>query len=166
MVVEVDDPTHGTMLQPGVNARMSLTPGQRARPSSGHQPAPQLPAIAELDAHTSTTGQPPPQGFLRAALEGVRVLDLCIILAGPTLGRTLAEFGADVIKIDNPTRGSTVARHNDINRGKRSILLDLKSEEGREVFWKLLERCRCGGPELPCGQAGTVGSGLRRSAQA
>ena len=51
----------------------------------------------------------------------------------------MAEFGADVIKIDNPARGRTVARHNDINRGKRSILLDLKSEEGRDVFWRLLE---------------------------
>ena len=138
MVVEVDDPTHGTMLQPGVNARMSLTPGGVRGPApSTNQHRSSL--LAELDAHTSTTGQPPPQGFLRAALEGVRVLDLCIILAGPTLGRTLAEFGADVIKIDNPTRGSIVARHNDINRGKRSLLLDLKSEEGREVFWKLLE---------------------------
>jgi crotonobetainyl-CoA:carnitine CoA-transferase CaiB-like acyl-CoA transferase len=67
------------------------------------------------------------------------VLDLCIILAGPTLGRTLAEFGADVIKIDNPTRGGFVASHNDVNRGKRSILLDLKSEAGRDVFWRLLE---------------------------
>jgi crotonobetainyl-CoA:carnitine CoA-transferase CaiB-like acyl-CoA transferase len=66
-------------------------------------------------------------------------LDLCIILAGPTMGRTLSEYGADVIKIDNPRRGSTIARHNDINRGKRSILLDLKSEEGREVFWRMLE---------------------------
>ena len=138
MVVEVDDPTHGKVLQPGINARMSLTPGQVRGPAPAvdqHRST----LLSELDAHTSTTGQPPPQGFLRAALEGVRVLDLCIILAGPTLGRTLAEFGADVIKIDNPTRGSTVARHNDINRGKRSILLDLKSEEGREVFWKLLE---------------------------
>lgn len=53
------------------------------------------------------------------------MLGLCIILAGPTLGRTLAEFGADVIKIDNPGRGGPVARHNDINRRKRSILLDL-----------------------------------------
>ena len=59
--------------------------------------------------------------------------------AGPTLGRTMAEFGADVVKIDNPVRGRTVARHNDVNRGKRSILLDLKSEEGRDVFWRLLE---------------------------
>jgi crotonobetainyl-CoA:carnitine CoA-transferase CaiB-like acyl-CoA transferase len=67
------------------------------------------------------------------------VLDLCIILAGPTLGRTLAEFGADVIKIDNPTRGGYVASHNDVNRGKRSLLLDLKSAAGRDVFWRLLE---------------------------
>jgi crotonobetainyl-CoA:carnitine CoA-transferase CaiB-like acyl-CoA transferase len=55
------------------------------------------------------------------------------------MGRTLAESGADVIKIDNPKRGSTIARHNDINRGKRSILLDLKSAEGRNVFWRMLE---------------------------
>jgi crotonobetainyl-CoA:carnitine CoA-transferase CaiB-like acyl-CoA transferase len=78
------------------------------------------------------------EASVRAALEGVRVLDLCIILAGPTLGRTLAEFGADVIKIDNPTRGGFVASHNDVNRGKRSILLDLKSEAGRDIFWQLL----------------------------
>ena len=142
MVVEVDDPNRGPILQPGINARMSLTPGQVRGPAPAvdqHRNA----VLSELDASGSSagrdTGLPPPQGFLRAALEGVRVLDLCIILAGPTLGRTLAEFGADVIKIDNPTRGSFVARHNDINRGKRSILLDLKSEEGREVFWKLLE---------------------------
>ena len=55
------------------------------------------------------------------------------------MGRTLAEYGADVIKIDNPRRGSTIARHNDINRGKGSVLLDLKSDQGREVFWKMLE---------------------------
>jgi formyl-CoA transferase len=63
----------------------------------------------------------------------------------------MAEFGADVIKIDNPNRDgetikkrsvgvtSSVTLHNDINQGKRSLLLDLKTEEGREVFWRLLE---------------------------
>ena len=76
---------------------------------------------------------------MRSVLDGVKVLDLCIILAGPTCGRTLAEYGADVIKIDNPTRGSTVSSHNEVNRAKRSILLDLKTEEGRSVFWRLLE---------------------------
>ena len=76
---------------------------------------------------------------MRSILDGVKVLDLCIILAGPTCGRTLAEYGADVIKIDNPRRDSTIASHNEVNRSKRSILLDLKSKEGLDVFWRLLE---------------------------
>ena len=137
MVVEVDDPTYGKMLQPGINARMSLTPG-RVR-----GPAPTLDQhrgeiLAELRPRPASEA-PAYQDAMSPALDGVKVLDLCIILAGPTMGRTLAEYGANVIKIDNPSRGSTVARHNDINRGKRSILLDLKSEEGRDVFWQLLE---------------------------
>ncbi len=137
MVVEVEDPIHGKMLQPGVNARMSATPGKVRGPA----PTPDQhreEILAELKPRVATENPTPPD-VMRAALDGVKVLDLCIILAGPTMGRTLAEYGANVIKIDNPRRGSTVARHNDINRGKRSILLDLKSEEGREVFWKLLE---------------------------
>ena len=66
-------------------------------------------------------------------------MDLCIVLAGPTCGRTLAEFGADVIRIDSP-HVKTVLRHNDINRGKRSILVDLKTKEGLEIFWKLVDK--------------------------
>ncbi len=149
MMVEVDDPTYGKMLQPGINARMSLTPGRVRGPAptpdqhreeilAELRPRPASEAAMHQDTMSS--------GFdissavdMSSALDGVKVLDLCIILAGPTMGRTLAEYGANVIKIDNPRRGSTVARHNDINRGKRSILLDLRSEEGRDVFWKLLE---------------------------
>ena len=137
MVVEVDDPTYGKMLQPGINARMSLTPGGVRGPA----PTPDQhrgEILAELKPRPASEA-PAHQDALSSALDGVKVLDLCIILAGPTMGRTLAEYGANVIKIDNPSRGSTVARHNDINRGKRSILLDLKSEAGRDVFWKLLE---------------------------
>ena len=74
-----------------------------------------------------------------SALRGVRVLDLCIILAGPTCGRTLGEFGADVIKIDDPTRILDPVGYIDVNRGKRSIMLNLKTDEGRAVFWKLVE---------------------------
>ena len=79
-----------------------------------------------------------PEGILPPVLEGIKVLDLCIVLAGPTCGRTLAEFGADVIKIDSPDR-ARVSFHNEINRAKRSIVLDLKAEEGLDVFWRLLE---------------------------
>src|SRR5438045_738723 len=57
------------------------------------------------------TTPPPPRGGGRvgggvesneilSALQGIKVVDLCIVLAGPTCGRTLAEFGADVIRID------------------------------------------------------------------
>ena len=137
MVEEVDDPTYGKMLQPGINVRMSSTPGRVRGPA----PAPNQhreEILEELKARPAFEA-PAQQDAIRDALDGGKVLDLCIILAGPTMGRTLAEYGANVIKIDNPSRGSTVARHNDINRGKRSILLDLKSEEGRDVFWKLLE---------------------------
>lgn len=61
------------------------------------------------------------------------------MLAGPTCGRTLGEFGADVVKIDDPSRPYDYAGNLDVNRGKRSIQIDLKKEEGRQVFWKLLE---------------------------
>jgi crotonobetainyl-CoA:carnitine CoA-transferase CaiB-like acyl-CoA transferase len=67
------------------------------------------------------------------------VLDLCIVLAGPTCGRTLGEFGAEVIKIDDPSRPYDIAGNTDVNRGKRSININLKTPEGLEVFYKLLE---------------------------
>lgn len=134
MIVEVDDPEQGRMLQPGLQARLYGTPGQvRPRPSVESDPE---------AAFTPRTGQAENAltRDLRAALDGVKVLDLCIILAGPTCGRTLAEFGADVIKIDDPHREGGIAFHMDVNRGKRSILLDLKTEEGKEIFWKLLDQ--------------------------
>ena len=138
MVIEVEDPTYGKMLQPGVAARMSATPGSvRSAAPTPNQHREEI--LAELKTARTPRASKSVEATLRSALQGVKVLDLCIILAGPTLGRTMAEFGADVIKICNPARGRTVARHNDINRGKRSILLDLKSEEGRDVFWRLLE---------------------------
>src|SRR5262249_593429 len=137
MVLEVHDPRYGVMLQPGLNVRLSRTPGAVRRPA----PLPdqhRAEILADLEAPPHHAPPPPSVSTLRAALTGVRVVDLCIMLAGPTCGRTLAEFGADVIKIDNPRRGESVASHNDVNRGKRSLLLDLKSTEGREVFWRLL----------------------------
>jgi len=138
MVIEVDDPVYGPMLQPGINARLSRTPGEVRRPA----PQPdqhRVEVLSELKTWPSPTPSSQMISTMRSALEGVRVLDLCIILAGPTCGRTLAEFGADVIKIDNPARGGFVQSHNDVNRGKRSILLDLKSEEGRDIFWQLVD---------------------------
>ena len=135
-IIELDDPELGPMLQPGIQVRMSQTQGEirgaRRR------------LDADRDAILSELGRPRPEPLsngaprLSRALEGMNALDLCIILAGPTCGRTLGEFGADVIKIDNPSRENGIMLHEDINRGKRSVLLDLKREQGREVFMELV----------------------------
>ena len=164
MVIKVDDPVYGPMLQPGLNARLSRTPGAVRRPA----PKPdqhRLEILAELEAQPRPA--PPAQvlSTLHAALAGVRVLDLCIILAGPTCGRTLAEFGADVIKIDNPQRGGYVQSHNDVNRGKRSILLDLKSAEGRDIFWRLLDTADVVAQNYRAGKLEKLGLGYEQVRQ-
>jgi formyl-CoA transferase len=82
------------------------------------------------------------------ALARFRVLDLTRVRAGPTCVKQLADFGADVIKIELPP---TVAvdtmsgpRHGfdmqNLHRNKRSMTLDVKVPEGREIFMKLVER--------------------------
>ena len=80
-----------------------------------------------------------------AVLEDIKVVDASRILAGPWAGQQLAELGADVIKIEPPggdeTRrwgppwfGEISTYFLSANRGKRYLQLDLKSEEGREIF--------------------------------
>ena len=137
-VIEVDDPEHGTMLQPGVTPRLYGSPGAVRRGAS--RPDADRAEVLGPWLEAAPPALPHPDArFLRSALEGVKVLDLTIILAGPTCGRTLAEFGAEVVKIDDPNRDGGVRLHNDVNRGKQSVLLDLKTAEGRELFWKLAE---------------------------
>ena len=79
-------------------------------------------------------------------LEGVKVLELAHIVAGPAAGLILADMGADVVKIEppdalEPQRIGTarVGQFFFFNRNKRSLVLDLKKDEGREVFFKLAE---------------------------
>ncbi len=140
IIADFDDPELGHFRGPGINTRLSATPGSVRRPRA--KPDADLAEILkELAAHkpAPTTDGQASEALLSAALQGVKVVDLCIVLAGPTCGRTLAEFGADVVKIDSPhTR--TVLRHNDINRAKRSILIDLKTKEGLAIFWKLVDQ--------------------------
>lgn len=83
------------------------------------------------------------------ALKGIRVVDVSQVMAGPYCSMLLADMGADVIKIEPPSGENTrrwpphidgqSAAFMAINRNKRSMTIDLKSEEGREVFYKLIE---------------------------
>ncbi|MEO3748952.1 CaiB/BaiF CoA-transferase family protein [Plantactinospora sp. B5E13] len=96
---------------------------------------------------------------MSALLEGVRVLDLSRIMAGPWAGQLLADLGADVIKIERPVLGddtrswgppyladrsghptSESAYYLSVNRGKRSVAVDLASPEGRRVVRTLAGR--------------------------
>lgn len=71
-------------------------------------------------------------------LEGVRVLELCRIIAGPTIGRILAEYGADVMKITSPNLSDVPFFQVDGNMGKHAADLDLKKLECRKIFEELL----------------------------
>ncbi len=85
------------------------------------------------------------------ALDGIRVIDAGLLVQGPQAAQTLADMGADVIKVELPGMGDQArlipAGDNDQrsgyfignNRGKRSITLDLRVAEGAEVFLKLIE---------------------------
>jgi len=86
----------------------------------------------------------------RTALEGIRVLDVTQVMAGPFCAMQLCDMGADVIKVEPPAgdatrrmagaRGTDSPGFNAVNRGKRGIVLDLKSAAGQEAFRRLLSR--------------------------
>jgi CoA:oxalate CoA-transferase len=83
-------------------------------------------------------------------LEGVFVLDLTRALAGPYGSLLLADLGADVIKLEAPDADSSLAAGYQtegissywltVNRNKQTIKLDLRADEGKRVFWELVEK--------------------------
>jgi len=96
---------------------------------------------------------------MRKALEHLRVLDLSRVLAGPFLAQNLADFGADVIKVERPHHGDETrtfppylkdtegnetedsAYFMSLNRGKRSITVDIATPRGQDIIRKLAAQC-------------------------
>lgn len=87
----------------------------------------------------------------KGLLDGVKVLDLTRVLAGPYCGMMLADMGADVIKIELPGRGDDArknapiingesAYYMNLNRNKKGITLNLKSEKGKEIFKEMVKQ--------------------------
>ncbi len=90
--------------------------------------------------------------FVTTPLHNLRVLDISTVLAGPNCARYLADFGADVIKVEIPGVGDSLRSmawrdprdgtglwSKLVNRNKRTIALDLKNDEDRNVFLSLLD---------------------------
>jgi len=99
---------------------------------------------------------------MQLPLEGLRVLDLSQVYAGPYCGRLLADMGAEVIRVESTVRSgrgglkpqpgavypdgdpsktpyNRSAYYNELHRNKLAISLDLSREEGREIFKRLVE---------------------------
>ena len=92
-------------------------------------------------------------------LSGIRVLDLSRVLAGPYAAQTLADLGAEVIKIERPAGGDEARLHGTrpvskpggnsidfsgfvaVNRGKRSVAVDFSKPEGQEIIQELAKQC-------------------------
>jgi len=134
LTVVVDDPEYGPMRQLGVQTWLAKTPDECAIPK------PSRPFVGDVEPRLNgdiavSLGKP--------ILEGIRVLDLSNVLAGPASARTLAEYGAEVIKIDPPEPyfGPRISSWFplEVSPGKRSVILNLKDEAGRAAFMKLVE---------------------------
>ena len=109
-------------------------------------------------------------------LSGLTVLDVATLFAGPLAATMLADFGADVIKIEHPTKGDPVRSHGPskdgvplwwtmLARNKRTITLNLGDAAGAEVMKRLVADRRRADRELPARHAGALGAGPRGAAR-
>ncbi|MFN6996217.1 MAG: CaiB/BaiF CoA transferase family protein [Aquincola tertiaricarbonis] len=98
---------------------------------------------------TDRTDLPPPPALTPSALQGVRVVEMGQLIAGPFAGKILGEFGADVVKIETPGAGDPLRNWRLIKEGtsvwwqvqsrnKRSIALDLRGAEGQDIARRLI----------------------------
>ncbi|RDW91980.1 transferase family iii protein [Coleophoma crateriformis] len=108
---------------PHGQANINRPPWQLKQLESTSPPAP-------LPASTSSTPK---------ILEGIKVLELCRIIAGPTITRILGEYGATVLKVTAPNLSDVPFFQVDGNMGKHATEIDLKSPEGKKKFEELLQ---------------------------
>lgn len=97
----------------------------------GHR---QTPLLAVRRVATASSPRLPRVATARHPLAGIRILDLTRVIAGPVCTRTLALLGADVLRIDPPALPEPEWQHLDTGHGKRSALLDARSERVHELL--------------------------------
>jgi crotonobetainyl-CoA:carnitine CoA-transferase CaiB-like acyl-CoA transferase len=139
-VAEIDDPDVGPIRHVGVVQRFSETPGrvQGRAPRRGEH-TDEVRAAAR--GSESVTVDEPAGAPIARPLEGIRVFDLGVALAGPFANVQLANLGADVIKVNAPFDAWWLEKTGIgqmANLGKRSLAIDLKNPRGRELFYELV----------------------------
>ncbi len=144
MDVEIDHPELGPVSMMGLPFEIAAAPG------AIHSPAPLLgqhtdDVLTEWGTGTTQPSDRPtsPDGSNdgERPLAGVRVVDLASFIAGPVVSRHLAMLGAEVIKVEPPTGDpfrAIGAPFESWNQGKRSVVLDLTTEDGRATLQRLV----------------------------
>lgn len=142
LMIDVLDPEYGEMTQPGPVVWMEES-GEEALQPSPRRSVEFDEALKTLRKFRTELPEPADAIEQEGWLSGVRVLDMCNVIAGPHSVSYLARFGAEVIKLDpaKPLYDSwnTVVYGLSQGRGKRSILADTTSEHGRKVFEDLIK---------------------------
>ena len=131
MAVTLPDPDRGPVTMPGNPIHLTRTP-----PSVG----PPAPRAGDVD-DVHWTARPAPSGAAprpAGPLAGYRVLDLGMVLAGPYTGTLLAELGADVVKVEIPAGDGWRERGLIYIRGQRGLAIDLRTADGRDLFFRLV----------------------------
>jgi crotonobetainyl-CoA:carnitine CoA-transferase CaiB-like acyl-CoA transferase len=139
LVAELDDPRHGQMWQMGNVAWLADDPGAMDKTAGPERDG-------FRDALSGILAEPPrpsSDGDDKGLwLDGLKVLDLTNVIAGPTIGSTLARFGAQVTLVQpvrpsvDPWNAVVFGLH--AQRGKKSVLLDLSLEQGQEALWRMV----------------------------
>jgi crotonobetainyl-CoA:carnitine CoA-transferase CaiB-like acyl-CoA transferase len=144
LLIEVDDPEYGRMIQPGPIAWLVGAPPVPVSPYQRQEAKPAA-LLRELTPQEHRSAMGAVSASPNAPwLEGITIIDMTNVIAGPTIAGTLARFGARVIKIDavSPTFDpwNTVVMGIYSNRGKESVLVDVKTPQGREALAQLVTR--------------------------
>ena len=137
MVVTLDDPVLGPVTQMGAPVHLTEMTGK----AKGPRPAKATQGLPEGYAEPQPPAPPATDGPDAPPLDGVRVLEVTNLIAGPTGGRLLADLGADVIKFE-PLTGDLsrpIGRtyFYNINFGKRSVSVDTRTDAGKKIVQKI-----------------------------
>ena len=142
MSVVVVDPVHGPVRQAGIGFRLHGAPPpavQGPQPALGQHTDEVLASLASASPRARDAR--PAKRDLSHALEGIKVLDIGNFLAGPFGPMLLGDLGATVYKLESPDGDQmrpVTQPFNGCQRGKRDIVVDLKTPEGREIAHRLI----------------------------
>jgi len=140
MIHELNDPVYGPMNQLGLPIRFSKTPGEIIKPRTFDVSS----SINILESNFSESFVND-TNITKYPLHGIKIADITNVIAGPAVGRMLADMGADVIKIEtlngDLSRAAASPSFHYLNSNKRSIAIDAKNDTASKVLTEIVSSC-------------------------